>query len=281
MRTNKYGCSLIIFFLSVYMHTAVLLDNACLENLSSNLLVIYDAHIKPHTCVKELSFQLNWNWEPPWSLGCLCCWKSWSLPHYLKEGKKAQCPNRIKQTVEQSSLVMQKHWLIPASVKMWVLQNYVSFFWPLPVEVSTADHPLPSQLIPCIFLSHQPSPCPPGCCIFDTLCPIYPLSPLYVCPNYLSLVSLSLSPNCMTQAAPLTYSFLILSILVTPTEKILTCPALQSIHNSKSHYNLVNLPFHCCCMILSHIIPNTHLHPHSSSPLLCTIHCFGSLTPGI
>lgn len=142
------------------MHTAVLLDNACLENLSSNLLVIYDAHIKPHTCVKELSFQLNWNWEPPWSLGCLCCWKSWSLPHYLKEGKKAQCPNRIKQTVEQSSLVMQKHWLIPASVKMWVLQNYVSFFWPLPVEVSTADHPLPSQLIPCIFLSHQPSPCP-------------------------------------------------------------------------------------------------------------------------
>lgn len=124
------------------MHTAVLLDNACLENLSSNLLVIYDAHIKPHTCVKELSFQLNWNWEPPWSLGCLCCWKSWSLPHYLKEGKKAQCPNRIKQTVEQSSLVMQKHWLIPASVKMWVLQNYVSFFWPLPVEVSTADHPL-------------------------------------------------------------------------------------------------------------------------------------------
>lgn len=88
MRTNKYGCSLIIFFLSVYMHTAVLLDNACLENLSSNLLVIYDAHIKPHTCVKELSFQLNWNWEPPWSLGCLCCWKSWSLPHYLKEGKK-------------------------------------------------------------------------------------------------------------------------------------------------------------------------------------------------
>lgn len=153
-------------------------------------------------------------------------------------------------------------------------------FWPLPVEVSTADHPLPSQLIPCIFLSHQPSPCPPGCCIFDTLWPIYPLSPLYVCPNYLSLVSLSLSPNCMTQAAPLTY-FLILSILVTPTEKILTCPALQSIHNSKSHYNLVNLPFHCCCMILSHIIPNTHLHPHSSSPLLCTIHCFGSLTPGI
>lgn len=178
MRTNKYGCSLIFFFfLSVYMHTAVLLDNACLENLSSNLLVIYDAHIKPHTCVKELSFQLNWNWEPPWSLGCLCCWKSWSLPHYLKEGKKAQCPNRIKQTVEQSSLVMQKHWLIPASVKMWVQQNYVSFFWPLPVEVSTADHPLPSQLIPCIFLSHQPSPCPPGCCIFDTLCPIYPLSP--------------------------------------------------------------------------------------------------------
>lgn len=43
------------------MHTAVLLDNVCLENLSSNLLVIYDAHIKPHTCVKELSFQLNWN----------------------------------------------------------------------------------------------------------------------------------------------------------------------------------------------------------------------------
>lgn len=64
-------------------------------------------------------------------------------------------------------------------LKMWVLHNYVSFFWLLPVEVSAADHPLPSQLIPCIFLSHQPSPCPllPGCSIFNTLCQIYLLSP--------------------------------------------------------------------------------------------------------
>lgn len=142
------------------MHTAVLLDNACLENLSSNLLVIYDAHIKPHTCVKELSFQLNWNWEPPWSLGCLCCWKSWSLPHYLKEGKKAQCPNRIKQTVEQSSLVMQKHWLIPASVKMWVLQNYVSFFLAAPCRgqhsrssASISAYPLHLPVTPTLSMS--------------------------------------------------------------------------------------------------------------------------------
>lgn len=154
--------------------------------------------------MKELSFQLNWNWEPPWSLGCLCCWKSWSLPHYLKEGKKgkrAQCPIRIKQTVEQSSLVMQKHWLIPASVKMWVLHNYVSFFWPLPVEVSAADHPLPSQLIPCIFLSHQPSPCPrlPGCSTFNTLCPIYPLSSPSTYVQTISALSLFL---CLQTAWP-------------------------------------------------------------------------------
>lgn len=34
------------------------------------------------TCVKELSLQLNWG--SPWSSGCLCCWRSWSLPHYLQ-----------------------------------------------------------------------------------------------------------------------------------------------------------------------------------------------------
>ena len=42
----------------------------------------------------------------------------------------------------------------------------------------------------------------------------------FTCPNYLSLASLVLSPKHFTCAVPQMYSFLILSILVTPNENL-------------------------------------------------------------
>ena len=59
----------------------------------------------------------------------------------------------------------------------------------------------------------------PGNSIFSILLPIYPSSFLSTCPYHLSLASRVFSPNCPTCAVPLMYSFLILSILVTPNEK--------------------------------------------------------------
>ena len=56
----------------------------------------------------------------------------------------------------------------------------------------------------------------PGSSIFSILLPICPSSFLRTWPNHLSLASLVFYPNCPTWAVPLMYSFLNLSILVTP-----------------------------------------------------------------
>ena len=58
----------------------------------------------------------------------------------------------------------------------------------------------------------------PGNSILSILPPIYPSSFLRRCPYHLSLASRVFSPNFPTCAVPLMYSFLILSILVTPNE---------------------------------------------------------------
>ena len=58
----------------------------------------------------------------------------------------------------------------------------------------------------------------PGNSILSILLPIYPSSFLRRCPYHLSLASRVFSPNFPTCAVPLMYSFLILSILVTPNE---------------------------------------------------------------
>ncbi|XP_068178365.1 uncharacterized protein [Antennarius striatus] len=50
--------------------------------------------------------------------------------------------------------------------------------------------------------------------------PTFSLSVLWTCPNHLSLASLTLFPKPLTCAVPLMYSFLILSILVTPKENL-------------------------------------------------------------
>nr|XP_057943069.1 uncharacterized protein LOC131138282 isoform X1 [Doryrhamphus excisus] len=52
------------------------------------------------------------------------------------------------------------------------------------------------------------------------LLPIYSLSVLWTCPNHLSLASLTLSPRPLACNVPLMYSFLIVSILVTPNENL-------------------------------------------------------------
>ena len=58
----------------------------------------------------------------------------------------------------------------------------------------------------------------PGSYILSILNPIYPSSFLRTCPYHLSLASRVFSQNFPTRAVPLMYSFLILSILVTPNE---------------------------------------------------------------
>ncbi|KAF7645082.1 hypothetical protein LDENG_00210390 [Lucifuga dentata] len=60
----------------------------------------------------------------------------------------------------------------------------------------------------------------PGSSNLSILLPICSLSLLCTCPNHLSLASLTLSPKHLTCAVPLMYSFLILSILVTPKENL-------------------------------------------------------------
>ena len=58
----------------------------------------------------------------------------------------------------------------------------------------------------------------PGNSILSILLPIYPSSFLRRCPYHLGLASRVFSPNFPTCAVTLMYSFLILSILVTPNE---------------------------------------------------------------
>ena len=60
----------------------------------------------------------------------------------------------------------------------------------------------------------------PGNSILSILLPIYPSSFLRTCPNHLSRVSRVFFPNRPNGTVPLMYSFLILSILVTPNEKL-------------------------------------------------------------
>uniref|UniRef100_A0A8C4N0J5 Uncharacterized protein n=1 Tax=Eptatretus burgeri TaxID=7764 RepID=A0A8C4N0J5_EPTBU len=126
----------------------------------------------------------------------------------------------------------------------------------------------------------------PGGSIFNILLPIYSVSLLCTCPNHLNLASLTLSPNHPTCAVPLIYSFLILSILVTPNEN-------RSIFNSATSssasclivsatvskpYNIAGLttilytfPFTLAATLLSQITPATLLHPfHPACTLFFT-----------
>nr|XP_057942759.1 uncharacterized protein LOC131138124 isoform X2 [Doryrhamphus excisus] len=69
----------------------------------------------------------------------------------------------------------------------------------------------PHVLLHYIHKGHKP-----GSSKRSILLPIYSLSLLWTCPNHLSLASLTLSPRPLTCNLPLMYSFLILSIPVTP-----------------------------------------------------------------
>lgn len=80
----------------VFSHQVKLLDQEAM---------FYSFHIgKPNsyinsktnllTCVKRPSFQLNLARGCLWSSGCLCCWMSWSLLHYLQMQTASACwPN--------------------------------------------------------------------------------------------------------------------------------------------------------------------------------------------
>lgn len=76
----------------------------------------------------------------------------------------------------------------------------------------------------------------------------------------------------------LMYSCLSLSILVPLCENHQLCHRLHTIHHSRSHCYLVNLPFPSCCFLLLQITPETNLHPHHpvctllfSSPVHCPL----------
>ena len=110
----------------------------------------------------------------------------------------------------------------------------------------------------------------PGNSILSILLPIYPSSFLRRCPYHLSLASRVFSPNFPTCAVPLMYSFLILSILVTPNENRNIFNSATSISASclfvsatvSNPYNIAGLtatlytfPFTLAGTLLSHITP--------------------------
>ena len=137
----------------------------------------------------------------------------------------------------------------------------------------------------------------PGNSILSILLPIYPSSFLRRCPYHLSLASRVFSPNFPTCAVPLMYSFLILSILVTPNENRNIFNSATSISASclfvsatvSNPYNIAGLtatlytfPFTLAGTLLSQITPDILLQPfHPActlfftslphSPLLCTV----------
>ncbi|KAF7650345.1 hypothetical protein LDENG_00127500, partial [Lucifuga dentata] len=116
----------------------------------------------------------------------------------------------------------------------------------------------------------------PGSSNLSILLPICSLSLLCTCPNHLSLASLTLSPKHLTCAVPLMYSFLILSIFVTPKENLSILVSTTSSSASclflsatvSKPYNIAGLttvlytfPFILAETLLSHITPDTFLHP--------------------
>ena len=137
----------------------------------------------------------------------------------------------------------------------------------------------------------------PGNSILSILLPIYPSSFLRRCPYHLSLASRVFFPNIPTCAVSLMYSFLILSILVTPNENRNIFNSATSISASclfvsatvSNPYNIAGLtatlytfPFSLAGTLLSQITPDILLHPfHPActlfftslphSPLLCTV----------
>lgn len=104
-----------------------------------------------------------------------------------------------------------------------------------PSGLTSADRLTPSHPITNII----PSVCPPlllpGSSIFS-IHPVYLLS--LPCPKDLNLTPLTLSPKCLTWDVSLIYSFLLLSILITPNENpnpfgsAFLCHGLQTIDYS-------------------------------------------------
>ncbi|XP_068170159.1 MTOR-associated protein MEAK7 isoform X1 [Antennarius striatus] len=116
----------------------------------------------------------------------------------------------------------------------------------------------------------------PGSSKLSILLPIYSLSPLWTCPNHLSLASLTLSPKPLTCAVPLMYSFLILSFLVTPRENLsifisatsssVSCLFLSDTVSGPNNIAglttvLYTFPLISAETLLSHITLDTFLHP--------------------
>ena len=98
----------------------------------------------------------------------------------------------------------------------------------------------------------------PGNSILIILLPIllYPSSFLRRCPYHISLASRVFSPNFPTCAVPLMYSFLILSILVTPNEN-------RNIFNSATSIS-------ASCLFVSATVSN----PYSIAGLTATLYTF-------
>ena len=137
----------------------------------------------------------------------------------------------------------------------------------------------------------------PGNSILSIHLPIYLSYFLRRCQYHLSLASRVFSPNFPTCAVHLMYSFLILSILVTPNENrnifnsaisisascfFRQCHCLQPVQHCWYHCHLVTVPFTLAGTLLSQITPDILLHPFHPdctlfftslphSPLLCTV----------
>ena len=103
----------------------------------------------------------------------------------------------------------------------------------------------------------------PGNSILSILLPIYPSSFLRRCPYHLSLASRVFSLNFPTCAVPLMYSFLILSILVTPNEN-------RNIFNSATSIS-------ASCLFVSATVSN----PYNIAGLTATLYTFPFTLAGL
>ena len=130
-----------------------------------------------------------------------------------------------------------------------------------------------------------------------TLFRTYSWSLLMACPYHLSLPSLIFISNCSTLTVPLMYSFLILSLLITPIANVNIFISATSISSTyffvtatiSSQYTIAGLttelytfPFTLADNLLSQITPYTFFYPFhpactflfislSQLPLSCTI----------
>lgn len=140
--------------------------------------------------------------------------------------------------------------LVIVQHQQWAKNHEFIFFSPLfPSGVHTTNQPSHVPYPLDFLFSHWPTSS------WASLKLVYTYPPLHMS----SLASWTLSPKYLICVAPLTYSFLILSILVTPTENLTSF--IHVTHSSAHVFSLVCFSYH-----MTHW---THFFTHSNLVASC------------